>query len=47
MRDVTNYIVAFYNAVRLHSTLGNRAPAMFEREQKIAKEKLMSVSENS
>lgn len=47
MRDVTDYIVAFYNAVRLHSTLGNRAPAAFERERKIAKEKLISVSENS
>jgi putative transposase len=47
MRDVTDYIVAFYNAVRLHSTLGNLAPAAFERERKTTKEKLMSVSENS
>ena len=30
--DVTNYIVAFYNTVRLHSKLGNRPPVRFEAE---------------
>jgi len=29
-RDVTDYIETFYNSVRLHSTLGYRAPAAFE-----------------
>jgi len=30
--DVTNYIVAFYNTMRLHSKLGNRPPVRFEAE---------------
>ena len=31
-RDVTDYIVGFYNSIRLHSTLGYRPPSVFERE---------------
>ena len=29
--DVTDYIVGFYNTVRLHSKLGYRSPAQFEQ----------------
>lgn len=31
--DIADYIVGFYNSVRLHSTLGNVAPNVFERAQ--------------
>ena len=30
--DIADYIVGFYNAVRLHSKLGNLSPNAFERE---------------
>jgi putative transposase len=30
--DLTEYIVGFYNGVRLHSTLGYLSPAVYERE---------------
>ncbi|MCH9828575.1 MAG: hypothetical protein K0U79_12590 [Gammaproteobacteria bacterium] len=30
-KRVTDYIVGFYNTVRLHSTLGYRSPTDFER----------------
>lgn len=30
--DITHYIVAFYNTHRLHSTLGYRSPADYERD---------------
>ena len=30
--DITDYIVGFYNSVRLHSKLGNLSPNAFERE---------------
>jgi len=30
VNDVTDYIVGFYNTVRLHSTLGYRAPNLYE-----------------
>ena len=30
--DIADYIVGFYNAVRLHSKLGNLTPNAFERE---------------
>jgi len=44
--DVTDYIVAFYNNVRLHSTLGNLSPNAYE--QKMADEKQpILVSENT
>ncbi len=29
-RDITHYIVGFYNPVRLHSTLGYLSPAAYE-----------------
>jgi putative transposase len=32
VEDITNYIVAFYNGVRLHSKLGNRSPTRFEAD---------------
>jgi transposase InsO family protein len=31
-RDITQYIVGFYNSVRLHSTLGYLSPAAYERK---------------
>ena len=31
-RDVADYIVGFYNSVRLHSTLGYLPPSAYERE---------------
>jgi transposase InsO family protein len=44
-RDITDYIVAFYNTTRLHSALGNLPPAVFERKQ--AADLLIGVSEIS
>ena len=35
MLDIGDYIVGFYNATRLHSTLGYCAPAEFERRQEL------------
>lgn len=32
IRDITQYIVVFYNGVRLHSTLGYLSPIQFERQ---------------
>jgi transposase InsO family protein len=31
-KDVTDYIVGFYNSVRRHSALGNVAPLVFEQQ---------------
>jgi transposase InsO family protein len=31
-RDITDYIVGFYNNVRLHSTLGYLSPTAYERK---------------
>jgi transposase InsO family protein len=31
-RNITEYIVSFYNGVRLHSTLGYLSPANYERQ---------------
>jgi putative transposase len=31
-RDITGYIVSFYNGVRLPSTLGYQSPAAYERK---------------
>ncbi len=42
-KDITDYIVGFYNCVRLHSTLGNVSPIIYERE--IAAKELIEVSE--
>ena len=33
MTDIADYIVGFYNNVRLHSSLGYRPPTAYEREQ--------------
>ena len=30
--DITDYIVSFYNGIRLHSKLGYLSPAVFERK---------------
>ena len=30
--DVADYIVGFYNSIRLHSTLGYRSPSAYERQ---------------
>ena len=35
MRDIADYIVNFYNSVRLHSTLGNLPPNAFEQQSAI------------
>ena len=35
--DVADYIVNFYNAVRLHSTLGNLSPIAFEHQSATTK----------
>ena len=35
MTEVTEYIVAFYNSVRLHSKLGNLPPNAFEQQSAI------------
>ena len=32
MNDIADYIVGFYNSIRLHSKLGNLSPNAFERE---------------
>jgi len=31
-KDVTDYIVAFYNCTRRHSALGNLAPLVYEKQ---------------
>lgn len=43
IRDITDYIVAFYNNVRLHSTLGYLPPTVYEQE--IAAKQPICVSE--
>ena len=35
MSDIADYIVSFYNGVRLHSTLGNLPPNAFEQKSVI------------
>ena len=32
VKDITGYIVGFYNGVRLYSTLGNLSPMIYEME---------------
>lgn len=44
-RDITDYIVGFYNTTRLHAALGNLPPTVFERKQ--AADLLIGVSEIS
>lgn len=43
MRDITDYIVGFYNGTRLHSTLGYLPPNAYEI--KMAVEQPINVSE--
>ena len=45
IKDITEYIVGFYNCVRLHSTLGNLPPMIYEME--MAAKELIGVSENT
>lgn len=45
MRDVADYIVEFYNARRLHSTLGYQSPNAFERTS--TGQAPIAVSENT
>ncbi|WP_022653557.1 integrase core domain-containing protein, partial [Aquaspirillum serpens] len=43
IRDIADYIVTFYNNLRLHSTLGYLPPAVYE--QNMAKKQPISLSE--
>ena len=43
--DIADYIVGFYNSIRLHSKLGNLSPNAFERES--AKQQLIDVSDKT
>lgn len=43
IKDITDYIVGFYNCKRLHSVLGNLPPSVYE--QKMAKSQPIEVSE--
>jgi transposase InsO family protein len=45
INDITEYIVGFYNCLRLHSALGNLPPMIYEKD--IAAKKLSEVSEIS
>jgi putative transposase len=36
-KDITEYIVGFYNCLRLHSTLGNLPPMIYEKEHELKK----------
>jgi putative transposase len=45
MADVADYIVGFYNSVRLHSKLGNLPPNAFEQQR--ATQQPIDVSENT
>ena len=45
IKDITDYIVVFYNNVRLHSTLGYLPPSAYER--KLADKQPIEVSENT
>jgi transposase InsO family protein len=42
IRDITDYIVGFYNSERLHSTLGYMPPTVYERKK--AEERPIAVS---
>ena len=45
VKDITEYIVGFYNCLRLHSSLGNLPPMIYEKEQSLKKP--IEVSENT
>ena len=40
--DIADYIVGFYNSIRLHSNLGNMSPNAFEREPTSKKPSVLS-----
>ena len=42
MNDITDYIVGFYNSLRLHSKLGNLSPNAVERELTLKKPSKLS-----
>lgn len=42
IRDITDYIVGFYNSERLHSTLGYMQSTVYERKK--AEERPIAVS---
>ena len=44
-QDTTDYLVGFYNCARLHSTLGNLSPMIYEKH--MAAGKPIGMSENS
>jgi putative transposase len=44
-KDITEYIVGFYNCLRLHSALGNLPPMIYEKEHVLKKP--IEVSENT
>lgn len=44
-KDVADYIVGFYNSVRLHSKLGYQSPSAYERS--MTEKELIAVSENT
>jgi len=45
MHDIADYIVSFYNNVRLHSALGNLPPSVYELQ--MAEKEPIAVSENT
>jgi transposase InsO family protein len=45
-KDIADYIVAFYNNVRLHSALGNLPPNAYEQKMADQKQPIL-VSENT
>ena len=45
MADIADYIVGFYNSVRLHSKLGNLPPNVFEQQSPVKQP--ISVSEKT
>ena len=45
INDSADYIVRFYNSIRLHTKRGNLSPNAFERES--TSKKLISLSENT
>ena len=42
MSDIADYVVAFYNSVRLHSKLGNSPPNAFEQQSAVNRPIAMS-----
>jgi len=40
--DIADYIIGLYNALRLHSKLGNMSPNAFERESTSEKSTVLS-----